>query len=209
MLIPNQASWMVKKIIEARVAASLLQTVNNGKQLIRQTYLRLLDHTIRVPWKCYMFRNATRTKAIFTLWLHFQDRLPTRERLLNWGMDIDAGCMFCTAFLETRNHMFVECVFSQAVWTRLMQWLQNQNYNARTWEQHLTWSLTHGKGKSQKSQIFKLVYTEGVHAIWLKRNQRVFEGQSRSVEQITKDVAFACNVRVAPRISGLLQTYLF
>lgn len=89
---PTQASWMLQGIwkqedISLHVSPSLLQ----GKRVTRRVDLSLLEYRQRVSWKYFMYNNAARTKVVFTLWLHFHNRLLTGERLLPWGLDIDAG----------------------------------------------------------------------------------------------------------------------
>lgn len=63
--------------------------------------------------------------------------------------------------------------------------------------------------ESQASQIFRVVYAECVHSIWIERNKRVFEKSSRGWESIAREIAYICNVRASPRIKNVLQKYMF
>ncbi|XP_019267399.1 PREDICTED: uncharacterized protein LOC109244718 [Nicotiana attenuata] len=80
--VPQQASWMVRKIIEAK---HLLEQNNvhicREKGFIKHIYLQLLGDQPRMQWKCLMFGNATRPKAKFTVWLQMQNMLLTADRL--------------------------------------------------------------------------------------------------------------------------------
>lgn len=58
-----------------------------------------------------MFKNDASGKAIFTMWLQFQNILLTSDRLLIWGMDVGKTCVFCHGHDESRDHLFVECSF--------------------------------------------------------------------------------------------------
>lgn len=50
ILVPQQACWMIKKILEARTTLELtLYTKKPGQSLIRHIYLRLLEDRPRVP----------------------------------------------------------------------------------------------------------------------------------------------------------------
>ncbi|XP_060210236.1 uncharacterized protein LOC132637107 [Lycium barbarum] len=192
--MPKQASWMLRKILATQPTWNeLQQPLKAGKSIVRQIYLQLLEYNVRVPWKCMMFRNAARPKAIFTLWLHIQDRLLTKERLVAWDMDIEPKCIFCDALLETRDHLFV----------------LKDHPGPVNWNTHLQWLIKSSKGNSQAAQVVKMVYTEGVHAIWIERNQRQFEQMSRSVEVVAKEVAVTCNIRALPGIQQLLRQYIF
>ncbi|KAF3626476.1 Vacuolar protein-sorting-associated protein 37 -like protein 1 [Capsicum annuum] len=87
LIIPAQACWMTKKIIGANtISENLCQLIQETKKIIRQIYLQLIDHAPRVRWKCLMFDNQTRPKARFTIWLHFQNKLLTMDKLAKWSV---------------------------------------------------------------------------------------------------------------------------
>ncbi|XP_059277829.1 uncharacterized protein LOC132032017 [Lycium ferocissimum] len=134
---------------------------------------------IGVPWKCLMFANGARPKARFTLWLQLQNRLLTTDRLLTWGIDVDQSCKLCQGQVETRDHLFGHCPFTQNLWQRLLRWLMRPYHSVATWEDHLEWVISHTKGNSQDAQILRLVYIEYVHTVWIERNQQTFENKSR------------------------------
>ncbi|KAH0648643.1 hypothetical protein KY285_033891 [Solanum tuberosum] len=135
----------------------------------------------RVPWKVMMYNNEARPKVIFSLWLYLQDR----------------------------THLFVQCSLASSLWTRICSWLKRTTLTTSDWENHLAGVKRDAKGKALKAQLFKMVYTETIHAIWTKRNQRQFEKKTRAMEMIAKDIAFTCNARAQPMISNLLQQYKF
>lgn len=61
MPIPQQASWMVRRINGSRV--TMLQAQNlydHNESIIRQIYLQLLGDLPRVSWKCPVFHNSVR-----------------------------------------------------------------------------------------------------------------------------------------------------
>lgn len=69
--VPQQASWMVGKIMEAREMWKQVHvTPKEGKSLIGQIYLQLLGDEPRVPWKYLVFKNEAIPKTKFTMWLH-------------------------------------------------------------------------------------------------------------------------------------------
>ncbi|XP_059281084.1 uncharacterized protein LOC132034737 [Lycium ferocissimum] len=118
---PKQASWMVKKIINARSIVASVQVQGKPNQsLIRFLYLNLTGDPPRVSWKCVMFDNAARPKARFPLWLLMHGKLRTIDRLLKWGMNVDPECSLCHQEDDTREHLFVKCDFTRRLWTRLL-----------------------------------------------------------------------------------------
>ncbi|WMV57296.1 hypothetical protein MTR67_050681 [Solanum verrucosum] len=66
--IPKQASWMVKKILNARLTLK-----QNDQVTIGSLYLSLLGNRPRVPWRCLIFANSARPKAIVTMCLQLQN----------------------------------------------------------------------------------------------------------------------------------------
>ncbi|XP_075109142.1 uncharacterized protein LOC142180934 [Nicotiana tabacum] len=210
MPIPQQASWLVRKLIGAREIVDLRQTMaQRNYSMMRQFYHQILGQLPRVKWKAFMFRNEARAKAKFTMWMFLQNKLLTRDRLVQWGMSVDTVCSLCQIHNESRNHHFVECVFAQKVWNKVLMWLQIQPHGRKSWDQHWRWAMKNAKGKSQAAAAFKIVYAEIIHLIWCERNNRVFEKTRRDVDDIARTIACVCNVRANAGTRILLQQLKF
>ncbi|KAH0639679.1 hypothetical protein KY285_036265 [Solanum tuberosum] len=107
MVIPQQACWMIKKIMEARRFWALDSRSNiSGKRILRQNYLELLGNRARVPWKVTMFSNAPRPKAVFIMWVQLHAKMLTKDRLRKWGLEINPTCVLFNQEDETRDHLF-------------------------------------------------------------------------------------------------------
>ncbi|XP_019241995.1 PREDICTED: uncharacterized protein LOC109222039 [Nicotiana attenuata] len=198
ILFGMQAYWAQLFPIPAKTTRSLTNAI----------YYKLLPEMRLVAWKCLMFKNDARPKASFIMWLVLQGRLATADRLMRWGIIVDSTCSLCQAELETREHLFVECDYAKAIWKRLQKWLQWQQAPDE-WDQHVNWAIKSAKGKSQQAQIFKLVYAECVYAIWIERNNRVFEKKARRWEEIAREIVYTCHVRAGSRVQELLQNFTF
>ncbi|XP_075085045.1 uncharacterized protein LOC142168282 [Nicotiana tabacum] len=62
--IPQQACWIIRKIMEAREDMKLIQNDTAIKKSITSLiYKQLLPNNARVPWKCLMYRNDARPKV--------------------------------------------------------------------------------------------------------------------------------------------------
>ncbi|XP_070036091.1 uncharacterized protein [Nicotiana tomentosiformis] len=122
MLIPQQAGWMVRKIFEARDTMALIQDTKSGS-LIKQIYLKLIGDNERITWKILRFRNDARPKAQFTVWLQMHGKLLTIDILAPWEINVDPICNLCNSHDETRNHLFMECPFSNKVWEGVLKWM--------------------------------------------------------------------------------------
>ncbi|OAP04184.1 hypothetical protein AXX17_AT3G43390 [Arabidopsis thaliana] len=53
------------------------------------------------------------------MWLAFLGRLPTKDRLRGWGINVTSACVLCSAGIETHRYLFFECPFSFSVWEAL------------------------------------------------------------------------------------------
>ncbi|XP_060216813.1 uncharacterized protein LOC132644250 [Lycium barbarum] len=189
---------MTRKLMEARAVLHQVQispTVSNSVR--KQIYLQLIGDRPRIPWKSLIIDNTARQEAQFTIWLYVQDILLTVDRLTKWEMSIDQQCVLCQTHNETRDHLFLHCEFSVKVWYKVMNWIQQPQFLNTDWGQHIQWAICKVKGKSQAARLFKMVYIETIYALWIERNQGIFEKRRRDWLAIAKDVAYICSVRAA------------
>lgn len=122
---------MVRMILAARKTLMLVHTKFKPRQsVIRQIYLQLLGVTSRLAWKCLMFQNKARPKAVFTMWLHLHGRLLTADRLLKWVIVVEPNCILCIQRAETKEHLFIKCLFTFQIWTKIFTWL---GWNGQYW----------------------------------------------------------------------------
>ncbi|XP_059281233.1 terpene synthase 10-like [Lycium ferocissimum] len=103
------------------------------------------------------------------------------------------ACWVIRKILEARPQLTLVPLHPKPAWrleidSRLLTWLQGQPLRVHDWNQHYQWVLKNAQGKSKEAQLFKLVYAECVHGIWMERNLRIFEHTSNSIENIARKV---------------------
>ncbi|XP_009790510.1 uncharacterized protein [Nicotiana sylvestris] len=179
MNLPQQASWMVRKIIEAKEMIQQKPTVQYRHSSTKQIYLGILGSYSKVAWRNLMFRNEARPKAISTMWMQCHGRLLTTDS------------------------------FTKTVWERLMQWIRIHVTPMKSYEQMMAWVITQAKGKSCKAKIMKMVYGEHIYGIWRERNSRIFEEATRTADQIAREVACVCNIRAQGGMRAQMQQLIF
>ena len=54
-------------------------------------------------------------KHAIVTWMAILNRLPTKERIKSWGMEVDCMCVLCKNAYKTRDHLFYGCDFSQGI----------------------------------------------------------------------------------------------
>ncbi|XP_058734105.1 uncharacterized protein LOC131605813 [Vicia villosa] len=133
-----------------------------------------------MPWKDVMFRNFARPKAIHTLWRACHNSLPTKERLLKFGLIDNQECGFCRNG-ENLNHIFFLCHGTRIVWESVLEWLQVQHH-PQQWDSEILWLTGICKRKSWKNRIIQCAFTETIYECWRLRNAVCF-GEPDSPQQ--------------------------
>ena len=56
-------------------------------------------------------------KSLIFLWQTLHNALPIRGNLLRRDIRVNAACSFCADDIESNDHLFWECPFTQKLWT--------------------------------------------------------------------------------------------
>lgn len=84
------------------------------------------------------------SKCSFVSWLVILNRLPTRDRLAQWGIKLESqDCLLCHSHDENRNHLFFSCDFSKMVWQKVLVTC-GFSRAARDWDYEFQWTVTGG-----------------------------------------------------------------
>ncbi|KAL4311616.1 hypothetical protein GQ457_01G055680 [Hibiscus cannabinus] len=70
-------------------------------------------------------------------WMTLLERLPTRDRLIAWGMALDASCVMCGDVIETCKHLFFECADTRLIWKEVLS-LCDISRKVLSWDQKLS-----------------------------------------------------------------------
>ena len=54
-------------------------------------------------------------KHVIVAWMAMLNRLPTMDRMIAWGLEVDGVCRLCRNGMESRDHLFFDCSFSKEV----------------------------------------------------------------------------------------------
>ena len=102
------------------------------------------------------------------------NRLPTKDRMSEWGMQLDRGCVLCHNVKESRNHIFFGCSFSKGIWKEVLS-LCHLDRGVLDWEQELKWAVQRLKGKAMISSLLKVAWNAYIYNIWRERNIRIHD----------------------------------
>ncbi|XP_039006662.1 uncharacterized protein LOC120134275 [Hibiscus syriacus] len=123
------------------------------------------------------------------------DKLPTRDRLIRFGVVNDDACVVCGSSMKSRNHLFADCSYAKNVWNVVLG-LCGIHSIADSWDQRLNWLVVSMKGKSLRTRILKLAWTGFLYHVWEERNFRLFRGISRSSEDTVKRIKEAVKIKL-------------
>lgn len=115
------------------------------------------------------FPGATPKYSVIT-WIAVHDRLATGVRVKKWSPNSDAHCVLCTGHIETREHLFFCCPYSQQIWKGLTKNLLRSRYT-EDWDGILNLLVESGRNKTYIF-LLKYVFQCSVHTIWRERNGR-------------------------------------
>lgn len=150
-----------------------------------RTWEALHPATAPVPWYRSVWFQSGIPKHAFHSWVTVLGRLPTRDRLLRWGMTVPATCLLCGTDDESRDHLYFTCSYSRTVWDSLFT---QRNFNQPyTFNEVIRWA--HYSTPPGKLRIIcKLIMQATFYAIWNERNKRLHTSVARDTILITREI---------------------
>lgn len=127
-----------------------------------------------VPW----FKEEI-PRCSFITWLAMLARLPTRDRLLSWVLQVPDSCVLCDVGSESHQHLFFECPFAVGIWSRFCgRFIASSPENM---QMVVLWcSQYQGIHSSQVKVLFRFILQVIVYYLWRERNARIFKNVSLS-----------------------------
>ena len=152
----------------------------NGEYSAKTAYTMQFMGTIASPMGKTVWRAWGPPKTKFFLWLAWQNRLWTADRLARRGWPNCGACPLCKQTMESVSHLFVHCRVTQRVWNFIIHWLGLHTLQPLTWTTlsfNEWWSLlTDGSTPCRKAITTVALLT--TWEIWNERNARVFKNKS-------------------------------
>lgn len=102
------------------------------------------------------------------MWVAQLDRLPTRQRLASWGLNIPTDCCLCASSIETRDHLLITCTFSAELWRSSLARIDPNRRLFLTWAELLSWIRR--SSTAAPSTLRKIVAQSVIYHAWRQRN---------------------------------------
>lgn len=147
------------------------------KYSTRLVYETLKRHAPLVSWVKTIWCKGGIPKHNFLAWLFVNNRCPTRDRLLGWGLTVDPMCLLCNSAPESRDHLLFICPYSWEVWSRTSD--RCQVVTPRDWMGIVDYLNTIQLPKLKK-KLLLITWQCAIYLIWSERNARLHRNCSRS-----------------------------
>ncbi|KAK1325239.1 hypothetical protein QJS10_CPA01g01609 [Acorus calamus] len=146
-------------------------------------------------WSTWVWLSSQTPRHSLCLWQAFQDKLPTRTRLLRKGLISNASCLLCRSGTEDADHLFLNCSFSRYIFRALMKGLLIASPIPRSFENLPQW-LTTSVACPIKKSLIQISLSIFCWHVWMERNSRIFSGKSNHkgllLRQIKADITRRC-----------------
>ncbi|XP_022015034.1 uncharacterized protein LOC110914555 [Helianthus annuus] len=112
------------------------------------------------------------------------------DRILQWNRKVHGSmnqmcCLLCYANLETHEHLFFQCSYSDKVWN-LVRSKVGMNMVDERWDDIVEWLIPRAKSRAIRMVASRLVVAASAYGIWRERNARFFSNRVRPPEQISE-----------------------
>ena len=201
----QNGSWSWNKLLRMRALAQRFVGMENGREVWKfpgQKYkaAAVWDEIRRkkdkVAWHRLVWNSFVVPKHAIIAWMAILNRLPTVDRLKQWGFDINENCVLCKQDRETRDHIFFECSYSKAIWKEVLSKCGLQR-DITSWHGELKWVVLKLKGKALITLLIQIGWNAFIYNKWQERNHRVFRKKEAAKEQIIECIKEAIRYRLA------------
>lgn len=115
----------------------------------------------------------------FFLWLALKNRLLTKEKMIQFGFNVNPTCVLCYSSMETAEHIFSDCPYTRLV-------LRGGSLPiALTWSEWQMGIFTAGRVTNLEKHLAWLYISVVIYSIWRERNTRIHRsGKTNKVDQM-------------------------
>ncbi|KAI3786546.1 hypothetical protein L1987_40301 [Smallanthus sonchifolius] len=140
-------------------------------------------------WHNLIWSSVSIPRHAFMSWLIFRRKLSTQDRIQVWNLASGSlnlmCCLLCYKDVESHNHLFFECSYSNQIWCSLRS-KGGMSHIQGKWDDIATWLIPRATSKSARVVIAKLLMATIAYYIWQERNARFFKNQLRPPEKVEK-----------------------
>ncbi|XP_039055390.1 uncharacterized protein LOC120198064 [Hibiscus syriacus] len=158
-----------------------------AQEMTKEIWDKIRTQGHKVHWHRLIWYPMHLPKHSLIAWMTILNRLPTSDRLQRMGISTDGICINCRIYQETRDHLFSQYSLVVELWKSILN-LNGMNYTALTWDEMVSRASSTWKGKSLITIILKILWNAFIYSLWQERNRRMFQGRSRTVDIMLKEI---------------------
>jgi hypothetical protein len=157
---------------------------SNGQYTTKSAYeVQFLGSTLSCLHKS-VWKNWAPPKTNFFIWLLYQNRIWTADRLEKRGWPNCGLCPFCKRCTESVDHLFVHCRFTLRIWDKTKEWLgaPELHYTPMEGQSFPEWwsAMSTRQNRKGVASLAMLMLWE----VWKERNNRVFNNKRASSQVV-------------------------
>nr|XP_043625437.1 uncharacterized protein LOC122596855 [Erigeron canadensis] len=171
---------------------------NNGKDVefsVSIVWEDLKENTGDVHWSKLVWYSQGIPSNMFILWLAVQERLLTQDRIMVWNKDANMRCYFCKEYVESHQHLFFQCKYSNNVWKEMLKKNSIQGMPCN-WRDIIAFMSSNCSNNTIANVVGKLVLGAKVYYIWQERNRRYVCGEERSEKVLIENISEVIKLRL-------------
>lgn len=139
-----------------------------------------------LSWTKIVWHRHHLPRFALILWMAFWERLPTLDKLFQWGIVENNTCLLCESHQEDQGHLFFSCSYSKQVWLSILTTLNCRTFTF-SWEQIQDWILNSRWSSTFQKDLVFLALSIVVYSIWRERNQRFHKRIKKNIQTTTNE----------------------
>ncbi|CAN1138595.1 Transcriptional corepressor LEUNIG_HOMOLOG, partial [Linum perenne] len=120
---------------------------------------------------------------------YIEDRISTLDKVSKWDSSVSTSCHLCSKAVETRDHLFAECVYFQKCMDNYFHGMK-----FATWEEHLHFITQQWEADTTINKARRVCWCAVMSEVWRERCRRVFDSGARAEEVLIHNTALELNM---------------
>ncbi|GKA31569.1 reverse transcriptase zinc-binding domain-containing protein [Tanacetum coccineum] len=149
----------------------------------------------KMEWYPVIWYNMSIPKHTFVVWMALQNKLMTQENIAKWKDDDGMKCSLCQCCMDSLEHLFFMCPYTNAVWGEIQKMLNVQL--SYVWHIIVDELIGLPNNKNVWSIVRRLVFGAAVYFIWQERNRRMFQNEKREVKNVVEIIKETVRLKLA------------
>ncbi|WMV08827.1 hypothetical protein MTR67_002212 [Solanum verrucosum] len=175
----------------------------NEEYSVTQSYNALIGRHERMQEADLVWNSIMMPRHRFIVWLAYQNRLLTKERLQRLNMLAgDEKCNLCVNDqVETQQYLFADCTWTRGVQQALARW-SGISFQRQTVKQTLQW-LKRRNWKKFHKEVETAIFGALIYHTWKARNWKILRNLIIQAEEVGNQIQKEVKERIESQMSTL------